>query len=153
MTLILVRHAIAMRRRDWIGRDELRPLTPRGERQAEALAGVLEPLGVDRVLSSPSVRCIDTIQPFAARTGLVVELLDELREGSDLEPLPLLESLTGTPAVCSHGDVLLALLGTLAGGAEKIDGPDLDTFQKGSFWVLETAEADAVTARYVAPPA
>lgn len=145
MTLLLVRHAVALRRRDWSRPDHLRPLTPRGERQAEALVDVLAAWPIARILTSPAVRCVDTVQPLAARLGLPVEELPELAEGAAAAAAPLLVGLAEPTAICTHGDVLPDLLGVLA--------PSLDagerTCEKASTWVLE----DGVPARYLPPPA
>ncbi|HEX2850765.1 MAG TPA: phosphoglycerate mutase family protein [Acidimicrobiales bacterium] len=151
MTLHLVRHAVAMRRRDWTGADDLRPLTQRGRRQAEALVDWLRPRAVSRVVSSPSVRCVDTVHPFAAAAGLALSTRDDLREGSGLAVLALLRSIASeNVVVCSHGDVLLELLDALAGHARAVNGPSLDTFAKGAVWVVDGVPDDVV-ATYEAP--
>jgi len=54
----VVRHAKAGDRSDWSGDDRLRPLTKSGQRQAEALADMLEGEPIDRVLSSGYLRCM-----------------------------------------------------------------------------------------------
>jgi 2,3-bisphosphoglycerate-dependent phosphoglycerate mutase len=77
-TLILVRHARsapdpALPERDW-------PLSDEGRRQAEALAPVLAELGVDALASSPFIRAIDTLRPYAAAAGLPIAVDEDLRE-------------------------------------------------------------------------
>jgi len=72
--LILVRHASAGRKADWPGDDQSRPLDARGEADARALAGLMAcfaPAG--RVISSPALRCTDTVRPYAAGFGGTVE--------------------------------------------------------------------------------
>jgi 8-oxo-dGTP diphosphatase len=148
MTLLFVRHAIALRREDWTRDDDLRPLTPRGYQQAEALPALLEPYAVDRILSSPSTRCVETVQPLAARLGLPVEEIDELAEGSGAKALARIDGLPGTIVVCSHGDVLPELVSALEPSVRTPDGEmDLD---KGSTWVVE---GDGAPPRYLPPPA
>lgn len=56
------------------------PLSRMGEVQAEALGGLLEPLGITRLHSSPYVRCTHTIAPLAERIGVTVVEHDDLRE-------------------------------------------------------------------------
>lgn len=146
MTLLLVRHAVALRRRDWSKPDALRPLTPRGIQQAEALPGLFADYAVDRILSSPSVRCVETMQPLAARLGLPVEELPQLAEGAGAVAATLLRDLPGVVVVCSHGDVLPELLAVLSPAAV---GDDEVPCAKGSTWILDGSKAP----RYVPPPA
>lgn len=148
MTLLFVRHAIALRRRDWTRDDHLRPLTPRGYQQAEALPGLLEGFAVDRILSSPSTRCLETVQPLAGRLGLPVEEVEELAEGAGAEAVSLLEGLGGTIVLCSHGDVLPELVPRIAPSVRGDDGEM--RCEKGSTWVVED---DGDSPRYLPPPA
>jgi len=78
MTLYLIRHAQclpkkAQRFSDW-------SLSRVGAQQAEELAGLLEPLEITNVFSSPFIRTIETAKPFAQRHGLVIRVVDDLRE-------------------------------------------------------------------------
>ena len=148
MTLLFVRHAIALRRQDWTRDDDLRPLTPRGYQQAEALPALLEPYAVDRILSSPSTRCVETVQPLAARLGLPVEEIEELAEGAGAEALALLDGLAGTIVVCSHGDVLPELVSAVAPSVRSPEGEM--ALDKGSTWVVE---GGGTAPQYLPPPA
>ena len=67
MTLLLLRHATAGHRRPGVGEaeDRLRPLDARGRRQANALPELYADLGVTRVLTSPYVRCRESVEPLA----------------------------------------------------------------------------------------
>jgi len=64
MTVILLRHASAGDRTAWQGDDRLRPLDERGRKQALELVGRLRARGVERVVSSPYVRCTQTVAPL-----------------------------------------------------------------------------------------
>ena len=64
------------------------PLTASGYAQAEALAERLASQPIDRVVSSTYRRARETIAPFAARRGLVVELEPRLVERR-LSPEPI----------------------------------------------------------------
>ncbi len=124
--LAVVRHALAGDRLRWQGDDRLRPLDERGLRQAGRLAEVLlAELPVGRVLSSPYVRCVQTVEPLAERLGVALETRDELTEGAPEGAWrPLLESLAGENAVVSvHGDITLALVGKAG--------------KKGATWLLD----------------
>jgi 8-oxo-dGTP diphosphatase len=132
--LALVRHAKAFPRSQWKDPDDqLRPLDRQGRWRAEAIAPLLAAYGVRRLVSSPSVRCADTIAPYAARLGRPLRLREGLsEEGYEEDPSRagrhlrrLLER--GTPAVlCSHGPVLPELLDRLGHlvDDDSDDGPD-----------------------------
>jgi 8-oxo-dGTP diphosphatase len=140
---LLIRHARAGERADWSGDDRLRPLDRKGRRQAKALAETLAELGASRLLSSPYVRCVQTLEPAATRLGLEIEERDELAEGvRGAEVAEFLRELEGSlPALSTHGDVIEALL-----------GPEREC-KKASVWVLNVAEGSVRPERYLAPPA
>jgi phosphohistidine phosphatase SixA len=110
VSVVLLRHASAGDRDDWDGDDLLRPLDDRGRRQALALR-VLAARGFARILSSPYVRCIETLEPLAATLAIAIDVDARLAEGAEPdEALALLSELDGGVA-CTHGDVVEALLG------------------------------------------
>jgi 8-oxo-(d)GTP phosphatase len=148
----LVRHAKAGSRGKWDGPDEQRPLTANGRAQAEGLAERLQKIDPTRLLSSPSARCIETLEPLAIRLGLPVETVERLSEGEPFEPvLALLDELPDSSILCSHGDVIADTIDALVRRGMVIDGqPD---WRKGSFWVLERDGEGFLRARAEAPPA
>lgn len=142
MPLLLLRHATAGHRRDDDPHDYLRPLDERGVQQAAALRRLYSGFEVERVLTSPYVRCRQSVEPLAASLRLPVEERPELAEGvSGAEPTALLAELAQATAVlCTHGDVLCLLLG--------------EEPEKGSTWVVEADAAGGVDRRsYLPPPA
>jgi broad specificity phosphatase PhoE len=148
MAVLVVRHAKAGDRERWSGPDEDRPLTEAGMAQADALVGVLAEFRVERILSSPYLRCTQTVAPLASALGLPVEPTDHLAEGAGAAARRLVASLTG-PAdtvLCTHGDVLYDLLADL-------DLPWDAPMKKGSTWVLHSADGQITSARYLPPPA
>ncbi|HET9095999.1 MAG TPA: histidine phosphatase family protein [Candidatus Baltobacteraceae bacterium] len=61
------------------------PLSPLGQAQAQALAGALEPKNVERIISSPLSRCMQTAVPLSLKTGVPIEqepLLLEIAHGT-----------------------------------------------------------------------
>ena len=70
MTVFLVRHADAKSRANWPHPDETRPLTRKGGTQADGLVDLLRKHPVRRILSSPAVRCVETVAPLANKLGL-----------------------------------------------------------------------------------
>jgi len=120
MSVILLRHASAGDRDEWDGDDLLRPLDKRGRKQAKRLRDVLLAHDVRRVLSSPYVRCTQTVAPL----GLDIEPDERLAEGTPPQrTLELLASLDDAVA-CTHGDVIEAVLGRdlPKGGAVVLEG-------------------------------
>lgn len=136
--MILLRHAWAGERERWRGDDRLRPLDERGCRQALGLVETLRGLGIVRLLSSPYVRCVQTVEPLAAALGLRVEPRPELGEEKQLElGLPLLGRLDDAGMlVCTHGGLGKALAGpfSYSKAGALVLGPGLEPL------------------RYVAPP-
>jgi 8-oxo-dGTP diphosphatase len=115
--LALVRHAHAVGRGAWADDDQQRPLDESGQARAGAIAALLAAYGVRRLVSSPSVRCADTLRPYAAQLGAALRTKDGLsEEGYAAEPARAAHHLgrlveRGTPAaLCSHGPVLPELL-------------------------------------------
>ena len=136
MSVLLVRHAWAGDSAKWEGDDRVRPLDKRGRKQSEALVDTLAGFAVDRIVSSPYLRCVQTVEPLADARGLDIEL-DELLGVDWLDDVPrVLERVQGeNVVVCTHGEIPWL-------GDRK--------FKKGSTWVLN---ADLEPRRYIKPPA
>lgn len=151
MSVFVVRHAKAGSRRKWQGPDDQRPLSEAGRRQAEALTSWLIDEGISRIVSSPYVRCRQTVEPLAARLRLPVDLSDELAEGAPLEEaVQLVEKVSAEQAVlCTHGDVLAGLVWHAERHGVTIGD---DRLEKGGTWVLDFEVSAIVRARYVPPP-
>ncbi len=152
MKVHLVRHARAARRPEWRGRDECRPLVESGRRQSFALAKRLAEEPIVRLISSPSLRCRQTLLPLAHLRRMHVEEDRRLYEGgSAAGALELVRGLDrGTTVLCSHGDVIPALLAELARAGVELDDDKLRC-AKGSTWLLEGPGRDVASARYLAP--
>jgi phosphohistidine phosphatase SixA len=109
--MLLVRHGSAGDRELWEGDDRERPLDEKGVRQAAELVDLLAPYAIERILSSPAVRCMQTAEPLAKARGLSIEPQDEL--GEELQATAgaeLVRSLAGADvAICGHGGLEDAL--------------------------------------------
>ena len=137
MTVYLLRHANAGSRAKWAGDDQLRPLNADGRHQAADLVEVLDEVGVTRIISSPYRRCIQTVAPLAAALGLEWEISDALAEGPAGPAIVLARSLATEAAVlCSHGDIIPAILDALVVHDALSLGSDAKC-QKASTWILE----------------
>ena len=142
MAILLVRHGSAGSRKRWKEDDLDRPLDKRGRRQARALVAQLAGYPVGRILTSSYVRCVATVQPLAETLGMAIETCDDLAEGASVHrTLELLRAAADeTPVVCTHGDVILGLIG------------ERRKMQKGSVWILEPDGNDFAPAVYLSPP-
>jgi phosphohistidine phosphatase SixA len=136
VSLLLIRHATAGDRNAWVGDDRVRPVDDRGRRQSDALVDTLAGYTIDRIVSSPYLRCVQTVEPLAEARGLEIELDEELGATRLDEVGEVLERLRGEKvAVCTHGD--LPWLGDRK-------------FKKGATWVLD---GELEPTRYIKPPA
>lgn len=139
----LVRHAHAGERKKWAGPDPLRPIDPRGKRQADEIAEALATFHPHRLVAAPPLRCKQTLEPLAELLGDMPIILD----GAFAEPTEaagLADRLTMARArldrlrqdvrvvVCSQGKVMPPLLALLC-GAE--DDEPFKT-RKGDGWLL-----------------
>jgi 8-oxo-(d)GTP phosphatase len=119
--IVALRHAKAVAREEWKGKDAARPLSPRGRRQAASIVGPLLAFGVRRIVSSPAVRCVETVKPLSDAIGRKVETSgligqDAWEEGkSDARTVVGDRVRARKPSVlCSHGPVLPDILSELA---------------------------------------
>lgn len=103
MHLYLLRHGVAEERTAWRGDDDLRPLTPKGERGVERVAALLTNAGVAPavIISSPLARAEMTARIVAESLGAPV-VTDELLAGPCLG-----RDLPGLLARVDGGDVML----------------------------------------------
>jgi 8-oxo-dGTP pyrophosphatase MutT (NUDIX family)/phosphohistidine phosphatase SixA len=148
----LVRHAKAGDRKSWSGDDGARPLSKAGRRQAKALVRVLSSRPIERIVSSPAERCLDTVRPLAEQRGLAIEARDELLEGGSLAGLlGLLDEARATSAVlCAHGDLIPAAVEHYEARGATVASER--GWKKGSIWVLEREAGLVVRATYIPPP-
>lgn len=148
----LVRHAKAENRHDWKGDDDLRPLTKGGRRQATELVTRLAAFSIARVISSPSGRCKETVEPLCAARGLKLETSTSLAEGTDTdEVLDFVRSLVDRSSVlCTHGDVVGDVISFLVREGLALES-DL-RWEKGSTWVLEHDADSFLYGRYLPAP-
>jgi 8-oxo-dGTP diphosphatase len=149
--IFLVRHAHAESRSDWDGPDRGRPLSDKGHLQAKRLAELLISWGAGSVVSSPFLRCVQTVLPLANVLGVAVDESAALAEGAGGEEAARLIAVgsAGT-VICSHGDVLHDVVGRLAAGGAPVDTGT--PFEKGAVLWLERDGTSVIRAGYEAPP-
>jgi len=126
VVILLVRHATAGDRVAWEGDDRERTLDRHGRGQAKELVERLAPYRVDAILSSPALRCIQTVEPLARARRLELDVRKELGEKlQDTEGAKLLRSLANDEivVVCGHSGLEQAV-------------PDADRWGEGDTLVL-----------------
>jgi 8-oxo-dGTP diphosphatase len=149
--LYLVRHAKAGDRSAWRGDDMHRPLTPKGRRQAELLAERLAFTVDGELLSSPYLRCVETLEPLAVALGSRVRVDRRLTEGTGfVGALQVLGEAPDNSVLCSHGDVIPDTMQALQRrGCHIIDEPN---WGKGSVWLIHRDAHGDFTEASVWPP-
>jgi CHAD domain-containing protein/phosphohistidine phosphatase SixA len=110
------RHASAGDRTLWDGDDRERPLDERGVRQAAALVPLLVRFEPALIVTSPYLRCRQTVEPLGEALGCAMEVREELGEERQFtDGAALVASLVGTTAViCGHGGLEQAVVGSEA---------------------------------------
>ena len=72
--IYLVRHAHAGQKQTWSGPDSRQPLSSHGQQEAAGLLIQLHQEPITRIISSPALRCQQTVWPLARQRRLAVEL-------------------------------------------------------------------------------
>ncbi len=160
--LILVRHASAGYKGDWADADLLRPLDAEGALDALLLADLLACFAPRaRVISSPALRCTESVRPYAAKFGGPVEAMTALAVPGGVTDFYLARTdradtfrhlfrnlvAADQPVVaCLHRENLplaLAAASSVLGAAPpaELDPP----LPKGGFWVLHAAAGELVS--------
>lgn len=120
---ILLRHAFSEKRVEWADRysksippDSFRPLTPEGVMQTHLISDLLDAFGINRLVSSDSIRCVSTISPYAASKELPLEAyqnLSELGWAVNNQPginlIKKLASANESIVICAHRPTLPSL--------------------------------------------
>ncbi|GAA4739977.1 NUDIX hydrolase [Nocardioides endophyticus] len=116
--VVVLRHGHARSRKGWRQDDRLRPLVQLGRTQAQQLVPVLAAYDVTRVVSSGSMRCLETVTPYADTTGWSLEIADGVSE-EGASPSAVAEVVDGLVAgdeaavLCTHRPVLPSVLDAL----------------------------------------
>jgi 8-oxo-dGTP diphosphatase len=139
--MLLLRHASAGERLSSPSLDRARGLDDVGRAQAKRLAELLSARSVERLVSSPLARCVETVEELATALGLLVELRDELLpSATKLEILALLDELPEGTVICTHRELFETLFG---GGV---------TCEKGGAWTIDWEDGTWRASLYLPPP-
>jgi 8-oxo-dGTP diphosphatase len=144
--LIALRHGKAAPRDHWDGSDAARPLTERGVTQAAGDVATLQAWRPKRIVTSDAVRCVTTVAPLAAASGITPRREHGISQEAYEEGSSEVRAVIGkrirsrkTAVLCSHGPVLPEIMREIAlatgtmPGAYLNDAADLDT---GGFSVV-----------------
>lgn len=150
--IFVLRHAHAGNRSGWSGPDHKRPISPKGIEQTKALTKYLRVKGATQIFTSPYLRCVQTVAPLAHALNIHYIDLPELAEGSPPEgAAALLRTAQDGTVICSHGDVLQALVGHLAAHGAPIDPSTV--IAKAAIWRLKLDDDGRIRkAKYIPPP-
>lgn len=120
-TLILLRHAKAIKRSDWNDYDLDRPLSPEGVEQGKRLISQLVPFGIEGIFSSDASRCYATVEPLSEFLNLKVTATADLNEESyeedskqALNYVRHLMRYPGNQLVAGHNPIIPEILTKLA---------------------------------------
>ncbi len=152
--LVVVRGATSVSR----GLPLDRPLDAAGTLAAGRLVPVLAGTGVGALVSAPSARCLQTLQPYAVRRRLPLGMDGDL--GEPAEPVGPLDDAaarllavvargTGV-AVCVNGPAVEPLVAAVAGRTGGLVAPD-PVLRKGGWWTLHLADGKLVASERHAP--
>jgi len=123
-----------------------------GRRQAEELAEALKKDQIDKILSSPYVRCVETVEPLAVKLKLPIEPRNDLQEGAGGESvIRLIKEFKGRNTVlCTHGDVVEELVEKLI--ERGLVSRSRASNEKAGTWVLDEQDGKIIRAKYLPAP-
>jgi 8-oxo-dGTP diphosphatase len=147
MRLYLVRHAHAGVRVSTDRHDKYRQLSDRGRQAAEQIANSYGGINVEAIISSPSTRCVQTVEPLAAALKLDVVEDSRLWEDASIDEAieVLMEHRDSGAVLCSHGNIIPEMLHWLIQDGLKTKGRGC---AKGSVWTLVHKNDSFTRARY-----
>jgi phosphohistidine phosphatase SixA/8-oxo-dGTP pyrophosphatase MutT (NUDIX family) len=123
-TVIVLRHAQARTRNGWKADDLERPLTKPGEGQAKKLAPLLRAYGVKGIITSPAIRCAQTVDNYARSVKALMEVDDRLAEETKSNrvqrSIATVLERKGPIVICSHRPTLPWIFASL-----KVEARDL----------------------------
>jgi 8-oxo-dGTP pyrophosphatase MutT (NUDIX family)/phosphohistidine phosphatase SixA len=153
--LILLRHAKALNPDTYEEPDQTRPLAELGRRQAEKIVPTLSAWGPKKVISSSSVRCVQTLEPFIIASQRKLVTTDDISQhtfrGASQEITEIIDRRLHkrkNTILCSHGPVLPVLLSEIVEATRTPYSPSLRRAAD-----LETASFSVVHIRYDDPEA
>jgi broad specificity phosphatase PhoE len=148
--IYLLRHAHAGNKRTWSGPDDRRPLSATGRREAAGLVPRYHDRPIATILSSPALRCQQTVQPLAEDRRLTVGLDGRLDVDAEIDDTAtLIRAGLDDVVLCTHGELIGQLLGLLRARGAPIS--QNAQWPKGSTWLLRLTGDRIAEATYLPP--
>jgi 8-oxo-(d)GTP phosphatase len=139
--MLVLRHASAGERLQAASLDRARRLDRIGRADARELPATLAGHEIERVLSSPHARCVETVGALARSLNLRIEIRDELGPDASAEEVrAVIDELPDAVLLCTHRETIAGLF-----------GPAL-TCEKGGTWLVERRDGDYDPVAYLPPP-
>ena len=120
-TLVLLRHAKAVKRSDWNDYDLDRPLSEEGVEQSKRLINQLQPFGIEGIFTSDASRCYSTVEPLSLALDIKATVSAELNEESyekdekiALNYVRHLMRYPGNQLISSHNPIIPHILTKIA---------------------------------------
>ncbi len=129
--IIALRHGKAVPPASWDGPDATRPLLHRGLEQSQNVAPAVAAWSPKKLISSTATRCLATIEPIAALTGLPVKQSAGISQDAYEDGTAKVRSIVTkrvrkqeSVVFCSHGPVLPEIIDAIAGATNTpLDAP------------------------------
>jgi 8-oxo-dGTP diphosphatase len=138
---ILLRHAKAITREEWQGDDDDRPLDSLGIFQSDRLIPIYSVYKIDEVHTSDALRCFDTVNQFARKLQIKLEVNGKLSESTykkdkdkAIDYCKDLLKEEKSVLICSHNPILPKLLNKLTKKSE-VEADD-EKLQPADSWVI-----------------
>ncbi len=155
--LVLLRHAKAVKREEWDGDDDDRPLAQVGQVQAKRLLSMYLPFAIEEVHSSDAMRCIETIEPITrslSMNPIFSTDLSEYRFTKDKEAaLDYAQDLMArgkSAIICSHNPILPKILKKLIG---KKNFKELaQELKPAEAWILHHRDGEIIAVDWAGAP-
>jgi 8-oxo-dGTP diphosphatase len=147
--IYLVRHGHAGDKHKWRGPDHIRPLSDTGRRESHGLLTRLGGSAISSIRSSPTMRCVQTVEELAGQRGLPIRIDTRLGPDADLDDLLALIFVEDDVVLCTHGEIIARLFDALRDRRAPITA--FAEWPKGSIWRLAVANGVVTSASYLPP--
>ena len=153
-TLVLLRHAKAVKRSEWNDYDLDRPLNNDGVAQGYKLVEQLKPFGITGIYSSDATRCYSTVEPFSTHAGVEVsvskDLNEETFEKNSKAPVDYVRQVMkfdGNQLLCGHNPIIPHVLSKIA----RVEYSS-DDLSPGDAWIVHHRGDKIVAVEFLARP-
>jgi len=153
-TLVLLRHAKAVKRSDWNDYDLDRPLNGLGVEQSQKLIKQLEPFGIQGIYSSDATRCFSTVEPLSLAIDVKVNVTKDLNEETfEKDPKASVEyvrqvmKFDGNNLISGHNPIIPHVLSKIA----RVEYSS-DDLSPADAWIVHHRGDKVVAVEFLARP-